>query len=337
MTGLKGSIRRWGVPITLAVALVVLAIVGRYASARWLFFLETVLALGLFAVATNLLVGYAGLVSFGQASFYGLGAYVLALGWLHYKAPFALLFVLAPVIGAVAALVVGVLALRARHLYFSLLTLAFSQLFYTIANQWYNFTEGANGVFGAMVPSYLALPRHGYWFTLVVSFGAIFLLWMITISPFGLTLRAIRENRRRAEAIGVDVHRHQLYAFVISGAFSALAGALFVVHDQSAYPGLLDWTKSGEPILMAMIGGLNNFLGPLVGAVVFQFAHDYLLKHTHAWELVLGMVLLAIVLFAPEGLLGLFGFGSRGGGDRLTEWLGRWSGAAARKRRRKQE
>lgn len=328
MKPLKESVRRWGVPIALAVALVVLAIIGGYASPRWLFFLETVLTLGLFAVATNLLVGYAGLVSFGQASFYGLGAYVLALGWLHYKAPFALLFVLAPVIGAGAALIVGALALRTRDLYFALLTLAFSQLFYTIANQWYHFTEGANGVFGAMIPSYLAMPEHGYWFTLLVSFGAIFLLWLITISPFGLTLKAIRENRKRVEAIGVDVHRHQLYAFVISGAFSALAGALFVVHDQSASPDLLDWTKSGEPILMAMIGGLNNFLGPLVGAAVFQFAHDYLIQYTQAWELVLGVVLLAIVLFAPEGLLGLFGITS-GIGAAVSERLGRWRRSGA--------
>lgn len=334
---LPKAAHRWGVPATLAVALIILAVLGGYLSTHWLFFLETVLELGLFAVATNLLVGYGGLVSFGQASFYGLGAYVLALGWLHYKAPFALLFVLAPVIGGAAALVVGVLALRARHLYFSLLTLAFSQLFYTIANQWYNFTEGANGVFGAMVPSYLALPKHGYWFTLLVSFGAILCLWLITISPFGLTLRAIRENRKRVEAIGVDVNRHQLYAFIISGAFSALAGALFVVHDQSAYPGLLDWTKSGEPILMAMIGGLNNFLGPLVGAAVFQFAHDYLLKHTHAWELVLGLVLLAIVLFAPDGLLGLLGLGSSGTGNGLTSRARRWLVRATTKKGRKEE
>lgn len=301
------GVTRWGVPTSLAVAFVVLAALGLYLSPRWLFFLQTVFVLGLFAVATNLLVGYGGLVSFGQASFYGLGAYVVALGWMHYKVPFTVLFVLAPVFGAVAALAVGALALRARHLYFALLTLAFSQLFFTIANQWYNFTSGANGVFGAMVPRVLAAPQQGYWFILVVSFASMFVLWMITISPFGLTLQAIRENRRRVEAIGVDVYRHQLYAFIIAGAFSALAGALFVVHDQSAYPALLDWTKSGEPILMAMIGGLDHFLGPLVGAAVFQFAHNYLLKHTHAWELVLGIVLLAIVLFAPDGLLGLVG------------------------------
>ncbi|HYW92659.1 MAG TPA: branched-chain amino acid ABC transporter permease [Gammaproteobacteria bacterium] len=323
------ALRRWGVPVTLATALAVFAVFGVYLSPRWLFFLQTVFVLGLFAVATNLLVGYGGLVSFGQASFYGLGAYVLALGWLHYKAPFVLLFVLAPVFGAVAALVVGALALRARHLYFALLTLAFSQLFFTIANQWYGFTSGANGVFGAMVPRVLAAPRVGYWFILAVSFVSIFLLWLVKISPFGLTLQAIRENRKRAEAIGVDVYRHQLYAFVIAGAFAALAGALFVVHDQSAYPGLLDWTKSGEPILMAMIGGLDHFLGPLVGAAVFQFAHDYLLKHTHAWELVLGLVLLAIVLFAPDGLLGVLSWRNRASSGSVRVRLARILGAAA--------
>ncbi len=309
----RGKIFTHGaVPLSLASALVVFAILGFVLSPRWLFFFQGVFELGLFAVATNLLIGYGGLVSFGQASFYGLGAYVVALGWLHYKIPFWILFLLAPVFGAVTALLVGMLALRARQLYFALLTLAFSQLFFTIAHQWYHFTEGSNGVFGAMVPRVLTAPQHGYWFILGVSIFAIFLLWLVTISPFGLTLQAIRENRKKAEAIGINVYRHQLYAFVIAGAFSALAGALFVVHDQSAYPALLDWIKSGEPILMIMIGGIGFFLGPLVGAVIFQFAHNFLIEYTHVWELVLGLILLVIVLFAPDGLLGLLDSRHRG-------------------------
>src|SRR5699024_10349836 len=156
----------------------------------------------------NLLIGYGGLISFGQAVFYGLGAYVLALGWLHYKAPFWLLFVLSPIIGAVAAAIIGALALRTRQFYFALLTLAFSQLFFTVASKWYDFTRGANGVFGAMVPRALMFPQHGLWFILGISLLALLLLWAITVSPFGLTLRAIRENPQRVEAIGVNLYRH---------------------------------------------------------------------------------------------------------------------------------
>lgn len=295
-----------GVPIVLGGGAAVIFAASFLVAPEWLYVLQDIVALGLFAVATNLLVGYGGLVSFGQAVFYGLGAYVLALGWQHYRAPFWLLFVLAPVIGAVAALVIGALSLRTRTWYFALLTLAFSQLFFTVANRWYDFTGGDNGVFGPMIPSTLAVPRHGLWFVLGISLVALLLLWTITVSPFGLTLRAIRENPQRVEALGVNLRRHELHAFTISGAFCALAGALFVVHDQSAFPGLFQWTQSGEPILMAMIGGMNYFLGPLVGAIVFILAHDYLVAHAASvWELLLGAVLVVIVLFAPDGLLGL--------------------------------
>src|SRR5574337_182676 len=300
--------QNFGVPIVLACGALAVLAASFVVPAQWLYVLQDIVALGLFAVATNLLVGYGGLVSFGQAVFYGLGAYTMALGWQRWHAPFWLLFVLAPLFGAVAALIIGALALRTREWYFALLTLAFSQLFFTIANRWYDFTGGDNGVFGPMIPSTLALPRHGLWFVLGVSFIALLLLWAITVSPFGLTLRAIRENAQRVEAIGVNLRLHQLYAFTISGAFCALAGTLFVVHDQSAFPGLFQWTQSGEPILMAMIGGMNWFLGPFVGAIIFIVAHNYLVANAaSAWKLILGIVLVLIVLFAPDGLLGLWG------------------------------
>ena len=300
-----GGVRFWRVPITLLVGTVVLFAASFVLPAQMLFFLQDVLVLGLFAVATNLLVGYGGLVSFGQAVFYGLGAYVIALGWFHWRAPFWLLFVVAPLVGALSALVIGALSLRTKTWYFALLTLAFSQLFFTIGNQWYDFTRGANGVFGTMIPDALVQPQAGLWFILGVCLVALFLLWIITVSPFGLTLKAMRENSKRVESLGVNLYREQLYAFVLSSAFCALAGALFVVRSQSAFPELLDWTQSGEPILVAVIGGLNYFLGPVVGAFIFVLARNYLVAHSNAWELILGATLVLIVLFAPNGILGL--------------------------------
>ena len=295
----------WAAPIALVVGAVAIFAASFALPPQWLFFLQDVLVLGLFAVATNLLVGYGGLVSFGQAVFYGLGAYVVALGWLHLHAPFWLLFVASPLVAAAFAVVIGGLALRTRTWYFALLTLAFSQLFFTICNQWYDFTRGANGVFGDMIPFALLDPRAGLWFIIAVVLVALFLLWLITVSPFGLTLKAIRENSKRVEAIGVNLYRHQLYAFVLSSAFCGLAGALFVVRSQSAFPELFDWTQSGEPILVALIGGLNYFLGPVVGSFIFVFARDYLVSHSNVWELILGATLVLIVLFAPNGLLGV--------------------------------
>lgn len=291
--------------------------------------LRSVFVLALFAVATNLLLGYGGLVSFGQASFYGLGAYVVALGWLHYQWPFWLSFLLAPAIGGLAALAVGALALRTRRLYFSLLTLAFSQLFFTIALKWYSFTQGDNGIFSRrMVPEGLRDPQMGYLFTLVVVAVSMLILWKITVSPFGLTLRAIRENRGRAEALGVNVYWHQLQAFVISGAFCALAGVLFVVKDQGAVPQMLEWTKSGDPVLAAVIGGMFSFLGPALGALVYQYGHDWIVQYTTHWQLVLGIVLLTVVLFAPDGLLGLFS---------TRDWRTRWMRLRSRIRREEVE
>lgn len=300
-----GGVRFWLVPITLLVGTLILFAASLVLPAQILFFLQDVLVLGLFAVATNLLVGYGGLVSFGQAVFYGLGAYVIALGWFHWRAPFWLLFVVAPFVGALFALVIGALSLRTKTWYFALLTLAFSQLFFTIGNQWYDFTRGANGVFGTMIPDVLVQPQAGFWFILAVCLVALFLLWIITVSPFGLTLKAMRENAKRVESLGVNLYRQQLYAFVLSSAFCALAGALFVVRSQSAFPELFDWTQSGEPILVAVIGGLNYFLGPVVGAFIFVLARNYLVAHSNAWELILGATLVLIVLFAPNGILGL--------------------------------
>lgn len=265
--------------------------------------LQAVLCLVVFATATNLLVGQAGLVSFGQAVFYGIGAYTVALGWLHAHLPFWLLFLAAPAVGAAAAAVVGLICLRARRLYFALLTLAFSQLCYTVAGN-SSFTLGANGVFGAMIPAPLASPVTGYFFLLAVTVACLLLLWRISTSPFGLVLRALRENRGRGEALGINAYRHQLIAFTISGAFCAVAGAMFAVYSQSAYPDLLDWTTSGNAVLAAVIGGMFTFLGPAAGAVVLQFGQQELAQYVHDWQLVLGAVLLAVVVFRPDGLAG---------------------------------
>ncbi len=204
------------VPVVLVAALL---LVGDTLSITNVLTLEEVLGLAVFAAATNLLLGYGGLVSFGQAAFYGSGAYLVGLSWLHHWMPFWAAFVLTPVAGGVIALAMGAIALRTRRLYFALLTLAFSELFFQLVNVRYDFTKGATGIFSvSMIPASLASPRTGYYFTAGVACVSLLILWKVTVSPFGLVLRATRENRERAEALGVSVYRHQLLAFVISGA-----------------------------------------------------------------------------------------------------------------------
>jgi branched-chain amino acid transport system permease protein len=291
--------------------IVVLAVAPRVLSTAALLNVQDAIGLALFACATNLLIGYGGLVSFGQGAFYGIGAYTVALAWMHLNTSFWVTLVAAPIVGGVAALAVGLLALRTRQLYFALLTLAVSQLLYVIVQQQESFTGGADGVFGPMLPSFLLNPNDAYWFTLAVAIIGILVLWRITRSPFGMTLRAIRENRERAEALGVNVFWHQLLAFTFSGFFCALAGVLYVVWGQSANPNLFSWTESGYPIFMAVLGGQYTFLGPALGALIYEQAHDVLLASFSDSQLVFGAVLLVIMLAAPDGVAGLLGRGRR--------------------------
>lgn len=288
-----------------AALIVVMVVLGEVLDVSSLFTLKEALAMAVFAVATNLLIGYGGLVSFGQAAFFGAGAYTVALGWLHWHWSFWLSLAISPLVGGALAALVGLVALRSRHLYFALLTLAFSQLFYVLAEERYNFTQGANGVVGPMLPTSLLSSKTSYFFVLAVTAVCLALLWTVTASPFGLVLRAIRENRERMEALGVNVFAHQLVAFVISGAFCAIAGALFIVYSQSAYPELLDWTQSGYAVFMVIIGGMFAFLGPALGALIYVFGNQTLVDHTKDWQLVLGAILLVIVLFRPDGLASL--------------------------------
>jgi branched-chain amino acid transport system permease protein len=288
-----------------AAIVAILALLPSMLGATSLLNVQSAIGLALFACATNLLVGYGGLVSFGQGAFYGIGAYVVALMWMHWQTSFWLGFIAAPFVGAFAALLVGLVALRTRRLYFALLTLAFTQLFFVVVVQQESFTGGANGVFGSILPGFLSDLNNGYYFTLAVVVIALLLLWRITRSPFGMTLRAIRENRERAESLGVNVFAHQLLAFVFAGALCAVAGTLFVVHDQSANPNLLNWTESGYPIFMAVIGGQFLFLGPAVGALIYEQGRDVVLASVSDWQLVFGLMLLAIALFAPDGILGV--------------------------------
>ncbi len=289
----------------------VLAVAPRALSVAALLNVQDAVGLALFACATNLLIGYGGLVSFGQGAFYGIGAYTVALAWTHLNTSFWVTLVAAPIAGGVAALAVGLLALRTRQLYFALLTLAVSQLLYVIVQQQESFTGGADGVFGPMLPSFLLNPSDAYWFTLAVVVISLLVLWQITRSPFGMTLRAIRENRERAEALGVNIFRHQLLAFTFSGFFCALAGVLCVVWGQSANPDLFSWTESGYPIFMAVLGGQYTFLGPALGALIYEQARDVLLARFSDSQLVFGAVLLVIILAAPDGVAGLLGRGRR--------------------------
>ena len=256
----------------------------------------------LFALSYNLLLGTTGLVSFGHAAFYGIGAFTVALLATRLHASALLGLALAPIVGAGVGLAVGAFCLRAVHLYFSLLTLAVSQLLYVAAFEADTITGGDNGIHGIPIPDFLNDPTAAYFFVLaVVAAGAVLLL-LITRSPFGAALNAIRENRQRAAFVGLSVRLYELAAFTIASSLAAVAGALYAIYDQQAFAGLLFWTESGTPVLMALIGGMRTFFGPAAGAVFYTFLAARVQSSTIYWDLIIGAILLLIVLALPGGL-----------------------------------
>ncbi len=264
--------------------------------------------LAVWALSLHLMLGYLGMLSFGHAAYIGLGAYTVALLLRKTDIPFGVAFVLAPAVSAAVAAVVGAFCVRLRHqVYFAMLTLAFAQIVYTVIFQWYSFTGGDNGVlgFGRSIPAGLRTnPTNLYYFALAVGMVCLALIWLIVRSPFGMMLRTIRENPERAEAIGVPVQWVRFLTFVLAGAFAGVAGALLATFQRAVFPDTLHWSRSGEVIIMVLLGGMNYFLGPVVGAVAFLFLNKYSTQFTQYWQLLIGLVLLAIVLVFRGGILG---------------------------------
>ncbi len=274
----------------------------------WIIFLTEAFIWSLFAVAFNLLMGFGGMISFGQAAYLGIGGYTagLLLKYIPWM-PFYGGLIAAPIGGALAALVIGYFCIRRTHIYFAILTLAFGHIVYLIAFKWYDFTGGDNGLIGIPVPDWVKDPTFAnyYKFVLVICLLAIYLLWRIVNSPFGKTLTAIRENDVRADFIGIDVQRYKLYAFIIAGAFSGLAGALIMINDRSVYPDLAHWTQSTQVLLMSLLGGIYTFFGPIVGAfLLLTLDADITQNYPEIWQLVLGAILVLVLFGLPGGIVG---------------------------------
>jgi branched-chain amino acid transport system permease protein len=263
-----------------------------------------VLALVLLAASLHLLLGYSGMVSFGHAAYFGLGAYGAALGLSKAGLAMPVAFLLGPLVAALAAAFFGAFCVRLASIYFAMLTLAFAQIAHAVVFQWYGFTGGDNGILGLWPPSWLGAPGRYYLFALAMTTAGVAFLFWVTECPLGLALRAIRDNPRRAESVGIDVRLHQWVAFVLAGAVAGLGGALYVFHKGSAFPDYLSVAKSIEPLVMILLGGVGTFLGPMVGAAVFKGLDTVVTAWTHYWGAVLGATLTGLVLLFPRGLLG---------------------------------
>jgi branched-chain amino acid transport system permease protein len=272
-----------------------------------------VLVLGLAAMSVNFLLGFTGVLSFGHAAYFGLGAYGagFALKFLAPSTPLALLC--GTLLGGVAGAALGALIVRRRGVYFAMVTIAFGQVFYYIAFQWSSVTGGDDGLRGfSRQPLDLGIGKIDilsnanafYYFVLLSLAVAVSLMGFILRSPFGRTLIAIRENERRARFLGIPVDRHIWIAFTLSCLFMGFAGALYALLNNFADPRGLHYSQSGDFVMMAVMGGMRSFWGPLLGAAVFVVLQDYLSSLTVNWMSFVGMLFVAIVLFFPRGLLG---------------------------------
>ena len=268
-----------------------------------------ILIFALFAMSLGLLVGYVGLVSLGHAAFFGTAAYATAL--LSTRASPALVLTLPAGVGAgtLAALVIGLFALRTTGVYFLMLTLAFAQMAYAVAHQWAWLTGGTNGLSGIprpLVPGVdLSGPVAFYYLVLLIVGAASLVLWRITRSPFGAALVGIRENEPRMRAMGFDTFRLKLAAFVLAGGAAALSGALYAYYNGFVSPDELYWTRSGEVLVMVLLGGAGTLAGPAVGAAVVLVLQNVASSVTERWTMIMGAAFVAVVLTAPRGLAGL--------------------------------
>jgi len=264
----------------------------------------------------NLLFGYTGLLSFGHAMFLGFGAYGTAVlaGTFGIKS-FEIVLLAVMLLSAFAAFPIGLFCVRYVGIFFGMLTLAFGMLFYSFLFKFYHLTGGDSGmrvprmnVLGLELAQYnkiefLAGPFYYYCLALLIIAAVV--MWRIVHSPFGLHLKAARDNPRKAEYLGVHVHRFRLAAFVISAAYGAAGGAILGFRIGLADPELVYWTQSGQLVFMAVLGGFSNFFGPIIGAFAFTLLQDQLQSLTQYWRFILGAVLAAIVIGFPEGLAGI--------------------------------
>lgn len=299
---------RLGLIVLAAAALLVPAFAGPF----WVFVAIEVVVFALYAVTFNLLFGFGGMLPFGHAAFFGLGAYAVAV--LVKKAAWHPLLAMgiAPLVCAAAAAFVAVFCVRLTGIYLGMLSFSFQMLLYTVIFKWYSLTGGDDGLSGLAVPGALGTPAALYYVSLALVVPSLVFLRQLVHSPFGKALQAAKSNPQKSAAIGINVAFHRGIAFVVAGAFAGLAGALFALANQSVFPGWLNWTASAVPIVMTVLGGMHSFIGPIIGSAVYVVLQTVLTGYTEYWALVLGALVIGIVMLMPEGIMGYFKEARRG-------------------------
>ena len=293
-----------------AAALVALAIGPWLLARHQLSLLTDLLIFGLFAMSLDLILGYTGMLSFGHAAYFGLGAYASALVLLEFAQPVPVALLAGMLLAGVVAVPIGWLSTRSTGVYFAMLTLAFAQFLYTVAYKWRSLTGGSDGIAGVPKTSLfwggpsLASPRAFYFLVAGCVVLSLLLCRAVVCSPFGRALQAIRENERRFTSLGRDPRPFKVAVFVIAAVFAGLAGALFAPFRGFASPEVMFWVFSGQALMMVTMGGIGTLVGPIVGAMVFILIQEILSSYTEHWMIFTGVVFVLIVIFLPGGLVG---------------------------------
>ena len=274
----------------------------------------------IFAIAAlgfNLLLGYTGLLSFGHSAYFGMGAYAVAFVVKYLGITSMELFLLAGILAsALVTALFGFVCVRYTRIYFSILTLALSQVLWSLAFKFFWVTGGTDGLrvptptllgvsIGAGQDKMTFLAHRYYYYVLAIFLVSVGVMWVIVHSPFGKALQAIRDNEIRAEFVGVQVWHYRWVAFLISGVFTGLAGALWVPLNGLTTPDILHWSFSGEIVFFTVLGGFSTFAGPIVGAVVFNYLKTFAVGYTVYWQMLLGVVLVTLVMALPTGIMGM--------------------------------
>jgi branched-chain amino acid transport system permease protein len=257
-------------------------------------------------MSLNMVVGYGGMFQFHHAVFYGVGAYAVALMLTKTSLPMWIGFIVGPIVAAITGLIIGWFCVRLTRLYFGMLQISLGSLIWAIVYRWYSFTGGDDGIHGIRMPAFLSSLNSSYYFILIIFVICLVVMYMILKSPFGSTLQATRDNSQRCEAVGINVRRYQLLGIVVATFFAGVAGVLFVVLEKSVFAEMLFWVLSLEIFIMCLLGGWFTFAGPILGAAITVALRTFVGRYTEYWTLILGVMLILVIFFLPEGVMGFF-------------------------------
>lgn len=292
--------------IAVAVLLAGLVILPIIVDSFYMKLMIEVLVFALFAMSLNFLMGNGGIISFGHAAYFGLGAYGAALSVAHLNVSMEAALVLAPITAGLGAAIFGYFIVRLSGVYLAMLTLAFAQIVFAVAFQWVELTGGDNGLLGIW-PSAWAKPRWVYYYlALIVCGGGIYLLRRITYAPFGYTLRAARDSERRANSIGINIRNHRWLAFTLAGVAAGAAGGIYTFSKGNIDPTILGIPMSIDALTMTLVGGIQTVMGPAIGAAFMHLLKDFVMPLTDHYRIILGCVIITLVLVFPQGIVGYF-------------------------------